>query len=231
MRDVKKIIFVILVLSLLLAAQAYAYMPNQRGAGYPKTVWSDKVKGTVSGKVVTSMDQAKGIQGAYVAIVDTMNQGKELANTTTDANGNFKFASVNATYSSVLLKGPDGTGDSYQQQGMNAYMVYVNISSGDNTGEGYSGSFGVDTNHSNYATGNIVIYAGIPNPDDFATPEPTAQPTPVVTPAPTTPTPEPTPTPAPQGLPVGSLAAGAVLVVALLVLIAIGAYYLFLRKK
>lgn len=229
MRDVKRVILVALALSLLLTGLAAASMPGQRGLGYPGTVWSDKVKGTVSGKVVTSMDRTQGAGGAYVAIVDTMNPDREYANATADADGNFKFTSVNATYSSVRLKGPDGTGGTYQQ-GMNAYMIYVNFSSS----EGYSGSFGVDTNHTNTALGAIVIYTGTPNPDDFATPtpEPTPQPTAVATPVPATSTPEPTPAPGPLGqLSIGQLLTLAAVITAILAIIAIAAYYLFLRKK
>jgi hypothetical protein len=228
MRDVKKVILVVLVLSLLLVGLAAASMPGQKGIGYPRTVWSDKVKGTVSGKVVTSMDQAKGFQGAYVAIVDTMNPGKEYANTTTDADGNYRFTNVNATYSSTLNKGPDGTSGSYSPDRINVYMIYANVTSG----EGYSNSFGIDTNHTNKVMDTIVVYTGTPNPDDFATatPEPSPQPTAVVTPVPATPTPEPTPVPAGQ-FPIGQLLTWAAIAIAILAIFAIAAYYLFLRKK
>ncbi len=226
MRDVIRTAIVVLILVLLLIGQAYAFMPAERGASAPRTVWSDRgIKGTVSGRVVTSMDQAQGVEGAYIALVDTMNPGREYMNVTTDEDGNFRFTGVNATYSSALSKGPDGSGGSYQQ-GMNTYMIYANIS----TGEGYSGSFGVDANHTNKVIDPIVVYAGIPDPDDFATPEPTAAPLPtaVATPAPATATPSATPGPSGQ-LPGGLLlAAGALMILAIA---AAAAYFVFLRKK
>ncbi|HTX43393.1 MAG TPA: hypothetical protein VMC61_01595 [Methanocella sp.] len=202
----------------------FAFMPTDRGVSIPHTVWSDMgVKGTVSGRVVTSLDQTKGVDGAYVALVNANNLGQEYYNTTTDASGNYRFTGVNSTYSTALQKGPDGTGGSYPR-GTGAYMIYANIS----TGEGYSGVFGVDTNHTNSIVDTIVIYAGLPNPEDFATPEPTAtaQPTAAVTPAPAT----ATPTAAPAGpLSIGLLLVAAVL--AILVIAPIAAYFLFLKKK
>jgi hypothetical protein len=78
----------------------------------------------------------------------------------------------------------------------------------------------------------IVVYTGTPNPDDFATatPEPSPQPTAVVTPVPATPTREPTPVPAGQ-FPIGQLLTWAAIAIAILAIIAVAAYYLFLRKK
>ncbi len=226
MRDVIKAVIVVFVLCLLLAGQACAFMPAERGIDTPRTVWSDRgIKGTVSGRVVTSMDTAQGVEGAYVALVDTMSPGREYLNTTTDADGNFRFTGVNATYSSALYKGPDGSGGSYQQ-GISMYMVYANIT----TGEGYSGSFGVDANHTNKVIDPIVVYAGIPEPDYFATPEPTAapQPTAAVTPVPATATPSATPGASGQ-LPGGLLLAAGALVI--LGIAAAAAYFVFLRKK
>jgi hypothetical protein len=228
MRDVVKAVIVVLTLSFLLATwQAFAFMPADRGVSAPQTAWSDLgIRGTVSGRVVTSLDQTKGLEGAYVAIVNTMSPGKEYYNTTTDAEGNFRFTGVNATFSSVLLKGPDGTGGSYQQ-GMNAYMIYANSS----IGEGYSGAFGVDANHTNSAIGPVVIYAGVPDREDIVTPEPTSMPEPTApaeTPAPAIATPSATPGPAGQ-IPGGLLLIAAVLII--LAIAAIAAYFLFLRKK
>lgn len=226
MRDVLRTVIVVLTLCFLLIGPALAFMPTEWGVSAPQTIWSDRgIKGTVSGKVVTSLDQTKGAEGAYVALVDPMNQWKEYSNTTTDADGNYRFTGVNATYSSVLYKGPDGSSGSYQQ-GLNVYMIYANIS----TDDGYSSTFGVDTNRSNTVIDPIVVYAGIPDAGDIATPtpEPTPQPTAVVTPTPATATPEPTPGPTGQ-LPGGLLLAAAALII--LAIAAIAAYFLFLRKK
>jgi hypothetical protein len=223
MRDVMKTVIILLTLSFVLAAgPAFAFMPSERGAGVPQTVWSASgIQGTVSGRVVTSLDQAKGAEGAYVALVDAVNTGREYYNTTTDADGNYRFTGVNATFSSTLNKGPDGTGGTYQR-GMNAYMIYANYSAV----EGYSSTFGIDTNHTGKVVDPIVIYAGIPS--EVATPEPTAEPTAVAeTPVPATPT--PAPTPAPASLPTGLLLIAGALII--LVIAAITAYFLFLRKK
>jgi hypothetical protein len=227
MRDIIKTVIVVLTLSFLLATgPAFAFMPADRGVSAPQTVWSDLgIKGTASGRVVTSLDQTKGVDGAYVALVNTMNPVEEYYNTTTDADGNFRLTGVNATYSSGLSRGPDGTSGSYLQ-GKNVYMIYANIS----TGEGYSSSFGVDANHTNTAIDPVVIYAGIPDNEDIVTPEPTSteQPTAVVTPALATATPEPTPGPTGQ-LPTGLLLAAAVLII--LAIAAVASYFLFRRKK
>lgn len=223
MRDVVKIVIVVLMLSLLLATgPAFAFMPSDRGANAPQTVWSDLgARGTVSGRVVTSLDLTKGVEGAYVALINTMNNRQEYFNTTTDANGNYRFTGVNATFSSGLYKGPDGTSGSYQQ-GINVYMIYANISAG----EGYSGSFGVDANHTSMVLDPVVIY--IPDSEGVVTPEPTSdapEPTAVVTPVPATPTPEPTPVPAG---PPSFLLPG---VGALILVIVIAAYFLYGRKS
>ncbi len=230
MRNVFKIIIVVLMVGILLGTgTALAFMPTDRGAPAPETVWSDRgITGTVSGTVVTSLDQNTGVDGAYVALVNPLNQVQEYANTTSDANGNFHFNNVNATYSSALYMGPDGTTGSYQQ-GMIAYMIYVNKS---DIGEGYSGAFGIDTNHTNYGTGPVVIYAGV-GTDVSPLPTPTEQPaaTPVPTAAPVTATPvPPTPTPAPagQGI-VGMLLIAAIVV--LVAILAIAVYFIFLRKR
>jgi hypothetical protein len=207
MRSVIKIVIVVLALSFLIGT-AYAFMPSERGVSAPRTVWSDLgVQGTVSGRVVTSMDQAEGLGGAYVALVNAMSPGKEYCNATTDEAGYFCFTGVNATYSSALQKGPDGTGGSYQQ-GMNAYMIYANGSSE----EIYSSTFGIDANHTSYLLGPIVIFTGVPEPEEIITPEPTsaAEPTAVAeTPVPATATPGPT-----GQLPSSPLLAAAALLIA-----------------
>jgi hypothetical protein len=231
-RRVVKILFLALILSALLAAgPVSSFMPSDRGASYPDTVWSERgIKGSVSGKVVTSLDQALGVSGAYVAVVDAMNPAREYANTTSGENGDFQLSGLSATYSSALLKGPDGSAGSYSQ-GTNAYMIYVNKSP---LGEGYSGTFGIDTNHTSTATGPVVIYAGSPDSDAATvTPEPTITVMPtvvVVTPVPMDITMEPpsaTPGPTRQD-PIGLLIVAALVI---LVIAAIAAYFRYLRKK
>jgi hypothetical protein len=117
---------------------------------------------------------------------------------------------------------------------MNMFMIYVNKS---DLGEGYSGAFGIDTNHTSTTMGNVVIYAGVPVSD--ATPEPTitAQPTvmpTVVVPTVQVPTPEPaTVTPEPAAGLLEQIPVTLILVVALLVILALAAivvYFKFLRK-
>jgi len=94
-----------------------------RKASYPHTVWTDRnIKGTVSGKVVSSMDRSLGVEGAYVALVDAMSPGREYANTTTGANGEFSIGGVGATYSSMRQTGPDGSAGTLSQ-GMSMFML------------------------------------------------------------------------------------------------------------
>lgn len=204
-------------------------MPKETGVSAPKTVWSQQgIKGSVGGTVVTSLDQNTGVSGAYVALVDPVNPNIEYANTTSDAAGNFMFTGVNATYSSALVKGPDGSSASYQL-GTNEYMIYVNKSG---IGEGYSSAFGIDTNYSSTTIGNVVIYAGtntVASPSPTAAPSPTLAPT--ASPPPATPTPAPpTATPAPAGQnSLVTLSVTAAIVI--LVVAAIAVYFLYLRKK
>ncbi len=220
MSDLVKTITIIVMLGFLMATwQAYASLPRERGVSFPETVWSGQgITGAVSGKVVTTLDRSKGVEGAYVALVNPMSPSKEYANATTDADGNYRFTNVSATYSSALYRGPDGNGESYQQ-GMNAYMVYANYSSV----EAYSGSFGVDTNRSNNVVDPVVINLGVPSIEP--TPEPTPEPEPTAIPA----TPTPAPTPAPASFPAGLLLGGAAVLV-LLAIIAAAAYFLYHKK-
>lgn len=233
MKKTSILLLSLLISALLLSGWALAFMPSEK-ASYPHTVWTDRnIKGTVSGKVVSSMDQSLGVEGAYVALVDAMSPGKEYANTTTSANGEFSMGGLGATYSSVRQIGPDGSAGTLSQ-GMNMFMLYVNKTGG---GEGYSSTFGIDTNHTTTPVGTVVIYAGVP--EATATPEPTVLPTIVVsTPEPTaqptvvpTSVPE-TATPAPSGGLSGYL--GPILVVALLLVLAAASavvYFKFLRNR
>jgi hypothetical protein len=242
-RRAYKILILALIIGMFMAWSASAFMPTQKNISYPKTVWSDRgIRGTVEGKVVTSLDQNTGIEGAYVAVVDAMNPDREYANTTSNANGGFNFSGLSATYSSTLMKGPDGTAGTYAQ-GMSAYMVYVNSSL---IGDGYSSAFGVDTNHTGTSAGNVVIYAGVVSPEPTPEPTPvsptaTPEPTPVTaTPLPPTETPVPTPVPPTQEPPTatpeqtGQGTLDMVLFIGLIAVLAIAAaavYLLVLRKK
>jgi hypothetical protein len=147
MRPEIKAVFVITVIFFLAFAMipSSAAYPTSFGNKYPATVYSDQGKtGPVTGKVVSSYNKTVGIAGCYVAVVNASNPGQEYANTTSDANGSFQFNGVNATYSSVLLAGPDGTTGTYNA-GKSMYKVYVNLSP---YGESYSESFGIDSNNS-----------------------------------------------------------------------------------
>lgn len=222
-RRAYKILILALIIGMFMAWSASAFMPTQKNISYPKTVWSDRgIRGTVEGKVVTSLDQNTGIEGAYVSVVDATNPNREYANTTSNANGDFNFSGLSATYSTGLTKGPDGTASTFLP-GQSMYMIYVNEST---LGEGYSEAFGIDTNHTSKSAGKVVIFAGI------AFPEPTPEPTPVpVTVTPVSPTQEP-PTATPEQTGQGTL--DMVLFIGLIAVLAIAAaavYLLVLRKK
>lgn len=223
-RHVFKILIIVLIIGTLMATwSATAFMPSERNVSYPKTVWSDRgIKGSVEGKVVTSLDQNTGVGGAYVAVVDVTNPNREYANTTSNANGDFSLSGLSATYSTGLTKGPDGTAGTFYD-GQRMYMIYVNEST---LGEGFSETFGIDTNHTSKSAVKVVIYAGIASPEP--TPEPTAVP---VTATPVPPTAEPpTATPAPTGQsPVDMILFGALVIA--LAIVAVAIYLLFLRKK
>jgi subtilisin family serine protease len=123
---------------------------------YPRTVWSDQGKtGTVVGRVVASTDMLTGIAGAYVAIVNASNVSEEYYSTISDAYGNYQITGVNATYSSMLLQGPNGeTGDDYLL-GTSMYKIYAYRGP---YGEGWSQSFGIDTNESGAAMTSVVLF-------------------------------------------------------------------------
>ncbi|HTY91434.1 MAG TPA: S8 family serine peptidase [Methanocella sp.] len=123
----------------------------------PRTVWSDMGKnGSVTGRVTSSANLTAGIAGAYVALVNALNVSQEYNHTVTDAYGYYNFTGVNATYSSNLQEGPNGqTGQDYQL-GNNMYKIYANKSP---YGQGYSVSFGIDTNQSGATTTAVVLYA------------------------------------------------------------------------
>ncbi len=232
-RSVIKIILIVLMIGVLVAAPALASMPSVRGANYPSTVYLDRgIKGSVSGKVVSSLDQTQGIEGAYVAVVDVMNQNKEYANTTTNANGEYTISGLGATYSSTRHWGRDDSAGTLEQS-MNMFMIYVNKSGFD---EQYSSTFGIDANHTSTRLDPIAVYAGAPGgeptPEPTATPQPTVMPT-VVVPTVFVPTPEPaTVTPEPAGLlqqlPVTLIAVVALL--AILAVVAVVVYFRFVRK-
>ncbi len=121
---------------------------------YPQTVWSDLgKKGSVTGRVTTSVNGTVGIGSAYIAVVNASNVSQEYYNTTSDAYGNYQITGLNATYSSVKLAGPDGTTGTYNA-GVNMYKIYANKSP---YGEGWSQAFGIDANNSGTTTTSVVI--------------------------------------------------------------------------
>ena len=168
MKNLVKLIMALLVVALMIAilTPADASRPAYTGIKYPQSATT----GTVTG-MVTLQNITIGISGAYVAIVNSENISQEYANTTSDSNGNFTFTDVNAT------------GDALQ------YQIYANKSP---YGEGYSNSFGVNTNASNMM--NVVIFSQdlVPTPTPAPIPASTLTPTPIST---STPTPTPTPMP------------------------------------
>ncbi|HTY91248.1 MAG TPA: PGF-CTERM sorting domain-containing protein [Methanocella sp.] len=122
---------------------------------YPQTVWSDwGKKGSVTGRVTTSVNGTVGIGGAYIAIVNASNTTQEFYNTSSDAYGNYQITGINATYSSVNLTGPDNTAGTYNK-GINMYKMYAYK---DPYGEGYSNAFGIDADLKSAATTSVVIF-------------------------------------------------------------------------
>lgn len=230
-RDVKILLIALLLTTILLTGTALASMPATRGAAYPHTVYLDRgIKGSVSGKVVSSMDQNTGVAGAYVGVVSALNPGVEYANTTTDANGNYNIGGLGATYSSTRHTGSDGTSGTLVMS-MDMLMLYVNKS---DMNEQYSSTFGIDANHTSTHMDPIVLYAGVPDSDVTITPTPapTIQPT-VVVPTVVVPTPEPA-TATPEPSPVAGLPTTLILVVAALIILAIAiavVYFKFLRAR
>lgn len=146
------VLFIILLVAFAMVPSSAAY-PTSFGNPYPQTVWSP-VNGSVSGRLVSSYNTSYGLAGYYVAVVSASNRSIEYANTTTDANGNFTFTGINATYSSTLGEGPDGTAGSLST-GMSMFDIYAYGSKG---GENYSAPFGIDTN----ATGPLALTAYLP---------------------------------------------------------------------
>jgi hypothetical protein len=153
-----------------------AVKPTYTGVKYPVGAGI----GTVTGKVVTSVNGTIGLADAYIAIVNAMDVSQEYANTTSDSNGYYTFTGVNAS-------------------GDNSYKIYANKSP---YGEGYSASFGVNVNDTTVTA--VVIFLPESNgPTSSPTPTPTATPTPTPvlvnnTTASLTPTPTPTSSPAPS---------------------------------
>ncbi len=150
-----KAIFVILVIFFLAFATipSNAAYPTSFGNQYPRTVYSDQGKtGPVTGTVISSYNKSVSVAGCYVAVVNASDPGREYANTTSDANGSFQFTGVNATFSSALLAGPDGSQGSFNT-GKNMYKIYVSMSP---YGESYSESFGIDSNNTSGQT--LTVY-------------------------------------------------------------------------
>ena len=145
------VVLIILLMAFAIVPSGAVY-PSSFGNAYPQTVWSG-VQGSVTGSVVSSHNTSFGISNCYIAIVNASNLGQEYFNTTTDSNGTFSITGINATYSSILGEGPDGTNGSLSA-GMGMYEIYV--FSGQ-YGENYSAPFGIDANASGPATTSVYL--------------------------------------------------------------------------
>jgi len=154
---IKAALAVLMIMSMIavilpVTADKPIWDPNNHN--YPWTAWAPK-KGSVTGRVTTSVNGTVGIGGAYIAVVNASNVSQEYYNTTSDAYGNYQITGLNATYSSVLLQGPNaGTGSDYTL-GNNMYKIYANKTP---YGEGWSAAFGIDANQSAATTTSVVIF-------------------------------------------------------------------------
>lgn len=94
------------------------------------------ITGSVTGKVLSSDNVP--VDNAQVSIVNASNPAQVYASTTTDADGNYHFSNVNATYDSQA-------GDSIDNSGGLVYKIYYEKSP---YGSGYVGPFGIDATSS-----------------------------------------------------------------------------------
>jgi PGF-CTERM protein len=154
MKNTIKAALAVLMIICLIAVvlPATADKPTWNGGHYPDAM--DGKKGSVTGRVTTSVNGTVGIGSAYIAIVNASNVSEEYYNTTSDAYGNYQITGINATYSSVQGTGSPWFNGSYQR-GTNAYKMYANKSP---YGEGYSAAFGIDENQSAATTTSVVIF-------------------------------------------------------------------------
>lgn len=127
------IAIIIISLSIIITPSVMARMPTYH-AQYPpmQPGWT---AGSVTGRV-TTQNTTIGLGGAYVAIVDDINNSIEYSNITSDGLGYYQFTGVNAT-----------------AFGSGRYQVYANCSP---YGEGYSHSF--DVTSSSTSTTAVVIF-------------------------------------------------------------------------
>jgi PGF-CTERM protein len=147
--NVKAALAVLMIMSMIAVALPAnadkAGMPTSTGNPYPASAYVG-IHGSIQGRVTTSANGTIGIGTAYIAIVNASNNSMEYFNTTSDAYGNYQVIGLNATYSSVLHTGIDGTTTSDDWlNGTQAYRIYANKSP---YGEGWSAAFGIDANNS-----------------------------------------------------------------------------------
>ncbi len=167
----KIILALLLVLGVASAiSPAMAIKPVNTGLKYPP----GDPTGMVVGRVTPSDDNATGLAGAYVAIVNAYDLSQEYCNTTSDASGKYSFSGVNVTGNA------------------NAYKVYVRYGQS----EGYSDPFDAIAN--TLASEDVAIDVPEPTPTQAPTATPAAgSPTPTAIasdlPAPTL-APKPSPT-------------------------------------
>jgi len=156
--SIKAALAVLMIMSMIaVVVPALADKPiwDPNAHSYPQTTWSDwGKKGSVTGRVTTSVNGTVGIGGAYIAIVNASNTSQEFYNTSSDAYGNYQITGINATYSSVNLTGPDNTAGTYAK-GLVMYKMYALK---DPYGEGYSAAFGIDADLKSATTTSVVIF-------------------------------------------------------------------------
>ncbi len=123
------------------------------GLNYPPAL--NGSSGSVVGRVTTYVNGTIGVGGAYVAIVNASNISEEYANTTTDANGNYVFYGVNASYGSIHHIGPHGQTGADYILGINMYEICADKSP---YGIGLSNSFGIDADVIGTATTSVILF-------------------------------------------------------------------------
>jgi PGF-CTERM protein len=153
MKNITKAALAVLVIICFIGAMvpASAVYPTQFGVKYPAAY--DGKKGSVTGRVTTSVNGTVGIGNAYIAIVNASNVSQEYFNTTSDAYGNYQITGINSTYSSVSMQGSPALGN--LTAGMSAYKMYAYK---EPYGEGYSAAFGIDKDQQSASTTSVVIF-------------------------------------------------------------------------
>jgi len=153
MKNITKAALAVLVILCFIGAMvpASALYPTEFGVKYPAAY--DGKKGSVTGRVTTSVNGTVGIGNAYIAIVNASNVSQEYFNTTSDAYGNYQITGINSTYSSNTQT-PSPAFPTLAA-GMAAYKMYAYK---EPYGEGYSAAFGIDRDQQSASTTSVVIF-------------------------------------------------------------------------